>query len=1033
VVAVHTAPLRAFRPVPVLVAEANADRFARIGTQDMTESAASPMRGNRSSAQACEGEASIPANVPWVAELANSEPANTTLPNVLFVRVLGPVAVEVDGEIAELGGPVPRRFFAALAASPGAPMPDETLAELVWANDRPAKGTKRVIAWRLRSALGARGRDYLRRAPTGYMLAVDARHTDHGRFTELVEDGLRLLGDHQPDRAARALQAALQLWRGDPLPELADAAHAAAQRTRLIELREVAVEELHAAKLALGETASTVAELGEAVTAAPFRERRWELLALGLYRSGQQAHALAELRRVRQLLVDELGIEPGPALQSLERRMLDHDPDLLLTDSPRTQRLTDGNTAVPVGTFVPKPLSSFVGRSAELALLQELLSARRMVTLVGPAGVGKTRLAVEYCARPAQDTDTWMVWLGDHHDPTAVSAAVAAALGVVHVKGDPGLLVCRALTIQPGLLVLDNCEHLIDSVAELCLMLLSTCPRLQILATSRQCLGIDGEYVVTVDPLTVTGDHGRDGPAVRLLLDRVHAVRPDWNPQQHDRDHAREICAALDGLPLAIELAAARARSLGLGEIAANLRERFDILAPTPRGSLSRHASLPAAIAWSIDHLAEDDRAVLMRLWPFEGGFTWQAAQAVQPARFDLGVLATLASLLDRSVISVDLTAPQSRYRMLETVRRYCADADPDPARSRTAHAQWVRNFVAIRAPLFVGPAAGDAYRDIRGDLANIRAGVDYDLHHHPVHALRTAASLEWAWAALGILGEGRDVLNAALQASTQAGTEDRANGLLALAIVCFHAGDAAEAARHATAAMSLLGNPDVSRDMWLRALMYRGLAMTALGDPVSTRAAVDELITEIQRTAAPDWVRANAQLGHGMAMLVSGHDRGRAAQVIRAAQQLATACGNLWCQGTADLILAWCVMTAPDTDGSAAREALTAVDRALQVFDRQLNTADALGAVFAGAHALISLAPPEAAVTLCSAALAHSERIGADPRCYAQFGQASVIERMNHLLPPDARQDAEAAGRAMSWSDMLALIRQTAISTAAC
>ncbi|MFJ4658935.1 BTAD domain-containing putative transcriptional regulator [Nocardia sp. NPDC088792] len=946
---------------------------------------------------------------------------------MLFVRVLGPIEVEADGRTIDLGGPVPRRLLAALSVTVGVPVSDAVLSELVWGGDRPRQslGTLRVVASRLRSALGPDGRELLQRNGSGYLLVVPPDRTDRGRFTGLVTDGVRLLAARDAERGGRLLQQALELWRGEPWPELDQAqAHGpAAERTRLRELRDVAVEELQAARLACGETAAAVADLSEAVTEAPFRERRWELLALGLYRSGRQAQALAELRRVRELLVEELGVESGPALRDLERRMLDHDPGLLLVESPHSHTVTPPRPQQSIG----RPLSAFVGRRHEMGLLANLSNERRMVTLVGPAGVGKTRLAVEYCTAQVDSMDRWLVRLGDVHDGDGAATAIAAALGLVDLTGSVLPLVCRALTMQPGLLVLDNCEHLIEPIAELSMMLLANCPDLRILATGRQPLGIDGEQVLVVEPLPTRAADGTDGAAMELLIDRVRSARPGWQPTGDDRDAAREICATVDGLPLAIELAAARERAFGLTGIATHIRDRLDVLGPTPRGSLSRHASLQAAIGWSVDHLGAADRAMLLRLWPFEGGFDWHAADAVQPDGLGTGVLATLASLLDRSVITTDPTVSgTTRYRLLETIRRYCRETDADPDATVAAHARWVRTFVADQSALLTGHRAGPAYRVLAAELPNIRAGIAYDLTHHPAAALRTTAALQFAWGVLGVLADGRNLIRAALDAAPDAAVPDRANGLLALSIVSFHAGNPGEALARAEAAMALLGGPRDERALWLYALMYRALALTALGDPLATRTAVDQLMAEVDRGPTPDWIRGCAQFGQGTALLLEGR-RTEAMDWLRTARDLSADCGHLWCQGMADVVLAWSTLAEPDDDGTAA---LIAVDRALEVFARQSNISDALGAMYAGAYALVVRGSLEQAVRLHAAAEFHSERVGADPRRYAQFADPAIADRVDRLVSAANHRAAQAEGRRMSWAAMVTLIGEAAQRT---
>jgi predicted ATPase len=466
---------------------------------------------------------------------------------------------------------------------------------------------------------------------------------------------------------------------------------------RLIELRAVAVEERLAARLAAGDAPGAVGDLEAAVRAEPYRERRWELLILAQYRSGRQADALASLRRVRSLLGEELGVDAGPALQDLERRLLVQDPRLLLeTRPPKTAR----------------PLSAFLGRTVELAALDALTSTHRLVTLVGPGGAGKTRLAVEFA-----DEQAWFVRLAD---ATAPVPAVAAEL---RLRGTTLDAVTAALADRAGLLLLDNCEHLIGPVAELAMHLLAHCPDLRILATSREPLAVDGERLLPVDPLPAD-------EAIALLTDRIGAQRPGWRPDAGDTAHMTRIVAALDGIPLALELAAARTRMLSLGELSELLRDRFPALGPVPRGAITPHQTLEAAVAWSVDLLPRADRALLLRLWPFEGGFPLAAADS------DLD---RLSALVARSMVAADTSVTPTRYRLLEIIRAYCRAHDPDPVASREAHAAWTRDLVARWIPGLAGEHSPHAMRVLHRDMANVHAGIEHDLTAAPGEALRSA------------------------------------------------------------------------------------------------------------------------------------------------------------------------------------------------------------------------------------------------------------------------------------------------------
>ncbi|MGW4242287.1 AfsR/SARP family transcriptional regulator [Nocardia sp. NPDC004722] len=933
------------------------------------------------------------------------------LAGVLVCRILGPVEVEIDGTVVDLGGPVPRRLLAALAAAEGRAVPDGLLTDQVWGADGPtqAMNALRVAVSRLRNALGPVAARYLRRTDHGYVLDLPPDSTDSALFTALIERGRRQAAAGESVEASGSFDEALAWWRGEPWHDLGDRTELSGPRARLTELRDVAVEEQQAARLACGDTAAAVAALSEAVTFAPYRERRWELLALALYRSGRQAQALAELRRVRELLIEELGIEPGPALRELEQRMLDQDPELLLpkrviavASPPRSQR-TDGRSGLP------RPLSSLIGRTEELDHLRESLEQRRLVSLSGPAGVGKTRLAVEYAA--TVEDEVWFVRLADVRTTDAVTPSVAEAIGVVTAEDDPIEAVRRVLADRGGLLVLDNCEHVVEAAADLALTLLRGCATLRILTTTRQRLGVDGEYVVAVDPLAVQDDSGGDGPAVALLLDRARMVRPRWSPAPPELDAAREICTILDGLPLALEIAAAREHAFGFREIVAHLRERLDVLGGTPRGSISPHASLDAAIGWSIDHLAASDRAVLQRLWPFEGGFTWQAAAAVQPADRSQGsVLAVLAAVAERSVIGVDRTAQPVRYRMLETIRRYCQSSDPDPTDTEAAHAAWVRDTVDGYAAIVTGHRVGAVFRAVAGELANIKAGIAHLIAHDPVTALRTAAALEWAWVSVGALTEGLRLVGAALAACPEDEVQVRARGLCALSIMSQHAGRPADSVRYANSAIELLGD-DLTGErgtLLLTALVNRGGGAAELGDVALSRANVDRFRAEAAHRAVPPWIVASAMLGEaGTLLMERRRDEGEA--MLHAARAYAAECGFTWVQGTADIVLARSLLRGREPDPQRARLALEALDRAWTVFEDQANVFDSLAMLYTGAHALAVLGDHRAAVEIHTAVVEHAARVGADPRRLARLAGQQAEHRMRQLLEQQGSEGRDA------------------------
>ena len=655
----------------------------------------------------------------------------------LRIDVLGPLRVSVDGVPLELGGPLPRRLLAVLVAAAGRPVSDDLLTDLVWDGDAPARAIASVQAYvsGLRKVVG--GREVLERSSAGYRLVLPPGTTDVDRFDAAVDRGRAHLAEGRAADAVVALEDALATWRGEPFAELEGSTWVRSDVSRLRELRTVAVEERLAARLASGDAVGAATELEGAVDDEPYRERRWSLLALALYRSGRQADALEALRRVRDLLAEELGVDPGEQLRALEGAVLTQDPVLLhaatVAVAPFSPAAADA--AAPAKPQlgprrVPRALSSFVGRAQERAELATALATHRVVTLVGPAGAGKTRLAIEHAGALAEQDGPWFVGLADVQDGAVVPVAVAEALGVAGAGEDPIASIVRALQGRSGLLVVDNCEHVIDAAATTVERLASAVPGLVVLATSREPLAVDGEAVLDVGSLAVDDEVGGDGPAIALFVDRVRQVRPGWSPDPTEKDAVRSVCSALDGIPLALELAAARSRVLSLGELATSLGDRFAVLPRVPRSSTSAHATLEAAIAWSFDLLGPAERDLVLRLWPFEGGFSLAAAESVTPHAHD--VLNTLSSLVTRSVVRADTSVSPTRYSMLETIRAYSRGQSEDQDQDRAAQAAWIEQLVATVTGGLRGSRAGRLMRDLEREMPNVRAAFAYLMEVDP-------------------------------------------------------------------------------------------------------------------------------------------------------------------------------------------------------------------------------------------------------------------------------------------------------------
>ncbi|WP_067794102.1 BTAD domain-containing putative transcriptional regulator [Actinomadura formosensis] len=613
------------------------------------------------------------------------------------IGILGPLMVRDEAaRPVEVGGRRLRALVVRLAVEAGRPVSAERLLDDLWDGAPPAGGGNalQALVSRLR---GAAGRDVVEHGPGGYRLGIDPAGVDTVAFERGVA-AARAQDD--PARRADGLRAALALWRGPALADVADADFAYGTITRLEELRLAAVEDRVDAELAAGLPVPPVAELEPLAAANPLRERLRGQLMRALYAAGRQAEALEVYEETRRTLADRLGVDPSPELAAVHLSILRRDapapaaPDA--ASSPRTN--------------LPAQLTSFVGREEESRRVGKLLRETRLVTLTGPGGAGKTRLAGESATAVVEEMPdgVWFVPLAPVSDPGDVAQAVLSALGVPEaVRPGETRVVVRPLdrltdflTAKRMVVVLDNCEHLIDAVARLVDHVLAKVPGVRILATSREPLGITGEALCPVPSLPLPDDDVTD-PAealrhasVRLFADRAAAVRPGFGVDAGTVADVVAICRALDGIPLAIELAAARLRSLTCGQVAARLGDRFRLLAGGSRAALPRHRTLRAVVDWSWDLLDDVERAVLRRLSVFAGGATPDAAVHVcgldapdAPEPHD--VIDVIAALIDKSLVIADGDT-DVRYRLLETVRVYAGERLEEAGetrRVRDAHA----------------------------------------------------------------------------------------------------------------------------------------------------------------------------------------------------------------------------------------------------------------------------------------------------------------------------------------------------------
>ncbi|MEU8436199.1 BTAD domain-containing putative transcriptional regulator [Streptomyces sp. NPDC029216] len=618
---------------------------------------------------------------------------------------------ETTGAPHTPGGARLRALLTALALRAGSPaaVPVADLVDEVWGDDPPqdAPAALQALVARLRRSLGSR--DSIRTDPAGgYRLTAAPEDVDLHRFTRLAALGAAQLPT-DPATAATTLREALALWRGPALadlPEPARTAHAAAPEAR----RTAALRDRVEAELRSGAAApaALLPEIEALIREHPYDEPLRALQLRALRSAGRPADALAAYERTRRDLAEGLGTDPGPQLRALHAELLQPPPP----------------PAQPRGNLRPR-LTSFVGREPELAALAADLDRVRLVTLTGPGGSGKTRLAEHAAA--AQPGSGWLVELARLDHPAAVPGAVLSALGLresslvarekTPAGDDPTALLVDHCAHRRLLLVLDNCEHVIGAAAELAETLLTHCPGVRILATSREPLGVPGEFLRPLEPLP-------PGPAHRLFADRATAARPGFRADE-DPAAVAEICARLDGLPLAIELAAARLRLLTPRQIADRLDDRFRLLTGGARTLLPRQQTLRAVVDWSWDLLDSAERTVLARMSAFAGGCDLDAAEAVcgDPGT---DVADTLGSLVDKSLVVAVPDADGMRYRLLETIREYAAArlaASAGEARATARrHAAHYLAFAERAEPLLRSADQLPWIRRAETELDNIRS-----------------------------------------------------------------------------------------------------------------------------------------------------------------------------------------------------------------------------------------------------------------------------------------------------------------------
>ncbi|WP_306206863.1 BTAD domain-containing putative transcriptional regulator [Actinoplanes sp. RD1] len=677
---------------------------------------------------------------------------------MLRVTLLGAFRTARGEATVAVPGARLRALVVRLALAGGRSVEQDVLVDAIWADDPPAGPAHALqsLVSRLRRILGSPGS--VEQAAGGYLLDIDADDVDALRFEQLATAGRDRLRAGDPITAAALLTEAVTLWGAYPGAEPAVVAGVAPTTAmRLAHLSVETVVDLAGAELALGQPAAAEARLAALLTGQPVHERATGLLMDALAAQGRQAEALGRYERLREALAEDLGADPGTALR-------DRHVDLLRTPAA-AERPKPGN--------LPTPLTSLIGRDADLERIGTLLAAGRLVTVVGPGGAGKTRLAVEAARyhRHEYHDGAWMIDLASVTEPAKVAAAVLAAIGLrggalfdarkdgrKPADGDELEVLVEQLDGRECLLLLDNCEHLIEAVALLCAALLSRSPGLHVLTTSREPLAVHGEALVPLGPLALPGpDDGIEqilrAPSVRLFRERAAAVRPGLDLEAALPEVLR-LVRGLDGLPLALELAAARLRTLSLPELADGLSDRFRLLSTGNRTSLSRHRTLRSVIAWSWDLLSDEERTVAERVSILPGGVTSACAVAVCAGTTvppgDVPEL--LAGLVDRSLLQ--LAAEPGRYRMLETIREFGTQRLAETGRLETTRdlaAAYLAGLLAEHDPQLRGPAQLRAIHVIRAEYDNALAALRWRCDAGDASgAVALALSLTWFWQLFG-------------------------------------------------------------------------------------------------------------------------------------------------------------------------------------------------------------------------------------------------------------------------------------------
>ncbi|MGY1605576.1 MULTISPECIES: BTAD domain-containing putative transcriptional regulator [unclassified Geodermatophilus] len=950
-------------------------------------------------------------------------------------RVLGPVEVRRDGSLLAPQSPKHRAVLAALLVDPGRTVPVDLLVDRVWSGQPPAavSATLQSIVSRLRRELepdvtGGRWTLLVTREP-GYRLEVAPEDVDAVRFVQLLRTARDLAARDEVQQAREAVTEGLALWRGPAYADVS-ATFAVEESERLEQLRLAARELAAELDLRLGRHAEIVDDVRELLRAEPLREGLRASLMLALYRCGRQAEALEVYEEGRRLLADGLGVDPGRALQTLHGQILRQDP--ALAGAGRTRPAPAPPAAAPAPPAperpavrplgpLPVPLTAFVGRERELAQVAAALAGQRLVTLVGPGGSGKTRLALEAARRrPADAPPAALVELAGVTDPDLVAAQVATVLGVTLAGGDPLGAVATAVQDRPLLLVLDNCEHVVEAAATVCAELLPRCPELRVLATSREPLGLPGEAVLPCGPMPA-GAPGSD--AERLFLDRARLVAPHLaEPSEEDLAQVRELVAALDGLPLAVELAAACLTTLPLAEVAGRVDDRFALLSGGWRTAVPHQRTLAATVQWSVDLLSPPELAVYRAVAVLPGTFGPDLVEAVAGPEVDGGALELLRVLVAKSLVELDHGA--GRYRMLETLRQY-AEQGLDEAQSRRLRDRLTGFAVELSErlePTLRRPEWTASARRLDTEQPALRAALGHALATGQGElALRIGSALSWWWYRRGHVAEGRRWLAAALEATPDAPPRVRSGALLGDALLAYLSGDVpsiwARTNEIVTAAT------DESDGVLALALVLRGFVRALTGQPDPEGQTPHDIARglELAQASGIEWVQVEIAMTLGQFSRVAGDVDGALDHLARA-ERLAVDLGHSWAHSSVLWIRAKVL-----TDVGRPAEALADLWQMLDLTHREGDLTGTLAGLLAAVGTATAAGEPRAAGVLLGAVQANARLVGYDPLRMDPMDGQRYVAATRAALPADELVAAQAEGAGLDLGGAVALVGRLA------